>query len=417
MSWFNAYPEPHETPAGNPIGHVDGDVEDVETRGTQLTELAAMMTNSASLIQRLVDHGADMEGDAIDRLRETAGQVGGDLALAARLYEIVAPHIVAYGAALSTAQADVNPRADALHELWAQYAARANESDDLAGAVGREPDDDADPDVVAAYDRRSEDADTAATNASAALTAWREEAARYDTDWNTWHDAFESAAGGITEETTNAISDTPEDDWRGFLAAASEFLMWAGIVLAVLAVVIGGPIIAAIALAVSIASLVVVCLQMPYGDADGWDLALAIVGVIPFGAVAEGVTAFRGGAGTVGTQLLEGGGSFARNLFDVAPASGNSRLLSDFATAFSDDGARWLQGLRSGPDFLQTMNMFGPQLTGADDFLVRLFTGSDADFLDIVDDIGDLGDAITVWGAAGGNLISTADTLTGPFRD
>lgn len=415
MTWFNAYPDPQTTLTGNPIAPVDGDAEDVASRGTQLAELADMMSNSASLIQRLVDDGADMEGAAIDKLRESAGQVGGDLALAASLYEVVAPYITNYASALATAQGSLNPSAATLAELWAQYAALATEADDAQGAVGDEPEDDAEPEELTAYRQRTRDASGASASADAALDAWEAEAARYDTSWNTWHDAFMTAANGITEGTTDAIADTADDDWRGFLNAASEFLMWAGIVLAVLAIVIGGPIIAALALIVGVLALIVVICQMPSGDADGWDLAFAIVGVIPFGAAAEGFTAFRGGSGPFLSQLGEGGGSLVRNMFDVVPASGNSRLVGDFAQAFSDDGARWVLGLQSGTDFFSTMNTLGPQLAGATDFASELFTGRGADFWEVVGDL-DVPDSIAVVVGAVGTAVQTGLTFSEPWR-
>lgn len=417
MSWFGSYPAPDHTPAGNPIGPVEGDEVDVSERATQLTQLAEMMTNAAATIQRLVDHGSTMEGAAIDRLRESAGQVGDDLGLAADLYQIVAPHVTAYASALSAARTAVDPRADNLVDLWDQYALRARESDDLAGGVGRRPDADAEPEDVTAFERRQDEAQQAGADADAALAAWEDEAARYDTAWNTWHDAFLAAANGITEEATDAIRDTPEDDWRGFLASASEFLMWAGIVLAVLAVVIGGPIIAVLGTVVAVLALIVTICQMPYGDADGWDLAFAIVGVIPFGAIAEGATALRGGSGTLLSQLGDGGGSFVRTMFDVTPASGNSSLIGDIGRAFSDDGTRWLMGLRSGQDFFSTMNTLGPELVSGGDFMARLFTGRDAAFLDVVDTLyADAPDMLAYLVGAGGTGLQSMLTFSEPWR-
>ncbi len=418
MSWFNAYPAPEQTPAGNPIGPVDGDEVDVAERGTQLTELAEMMTNAAETIQRLVDHGSTMEGAAIDRLRESAGQVGGDLGLAAGLYRIVAPHVTAYAEALSAARGNVDPRAANLADLWDQYAARAREADDLAGAVGHRPDADAAPEDVAAFESRAEEAGQANSDADAALTAWEEEAARYDSAWNTWHDAFMSAANGITEEATDAIRDTPEDDWRGFLASASEFLMWAGVVLAVLAVVIGGPIIAVLGTVVAVLALVTTICQMQHGDADGWDLAFAIIGVIPFGAVAEGATALRGGSGTLLSQFGEGGGSFLRTMFDVTPASGNSALLSDITRAFSDDGTRWMLSLRSGTDFFASMNTLGPELTGSADFLTRLFTGRNPGFHDVAGELfSEVPDMAAYVVGTGGTALQSGLTFLSPWMD
>jgi hypothetical protein len=56
----------------------------------------------------------------------------------------------------------------------------------------------------------------------------------------------------------------------------------AGIVLAVLAIVIGGPIIGALAAIVAIATLVVQIAKIAIGDADWMSFAFAIIGIVPF---------------------------------------------------------------------------------------------------------------------------------------
>src|SRR5687767_9658585 len=96
---------PSQTPGGQRlIEHLRGDAGDVQTRGQQIVDLGTDMSQAWTLIQRLVEDGADMEGHAIDKLREVAGKVNEDLSKAADLYEAVGPHILTYGKALETSK-------------------------------------------------------------------------------------------------------------------------------------------------------------------------------------------------------------------------------------------------------------------------------------------------------------------------
>ena len=52
----------HNSPKGRPVEVVLGNAGDIEDRGQQIVNLGAAMTDASSLLNRLVDNGADMEG-------------------------------------------------------------------------------------------------------------------------------------------------------------------------------------------------------------------------------------------------------------------------------------------------------------------------------------------------------------------
>ena len=321
---------PSQTPGGQRlIEHLRGDAGDVQTRGQQIVDLGTDMSQAWTLIQRLVEDGADMEGHAIDKLREVAGKVNDDLSKAADLYEAVGPHILTYGNALETSKTAIDPIVDDLIELWAAYYSLSQEADTAEGAVPREPDDDADADEQSAYDTANASAVEKRGLADTKKGEWDTRAGEYDTEWNTWHTAFDTAARNIKEGFSGKIEDSWKDDMRGALEFLSNVLAIAGIVLAVLAIVIGGPIIAALAAIVAVATLVVALTRkLAFNDGSWVDVAFGVIGVIPFiGPAARG---------------LRGLG-----------APGGWRALG---TAFGDDAAR----------------LFGVGATGVDDWLSGL---------------------------------------------
>lgn len=283
------------SPDGHPIEVVEGDADEVSTRGQQITDLGNDMAASWRLISRLVDDGADMEGDAVEKIREIAGEVSKDLDKASALYLAVGPHISQYGTDLESAKNAMGPLVTSLEQLWREYYQLSRDADSAEGAVPwRKPDDDADQEDKDAYDTASENAQDARGAATAKKADWDEAAGRYDDEWDDWHTAFTNASTRIKEGVSGKIEDSWKDDMKGLLDFLADVLAVAGIVLAVLAIVIGGPIIGALAAIVAIATLVVQIAKFAVGDGDWLDLTFAIIGIVPFiGPAAKGL---RGGS-------------------------------------------------------------------------------------------------------------------------
>lgn len=217
------------------------------------------MSDAWRLISRLVDDGADMEGAAIDKVREIAGDASSDLDKASALYLAVGPHISTYGTELRSAQdAVMTPLVRRLERLWDEYYELSRDADTAEGAVPwREPDDDAEQSEKDHYAEAEAHAQQARTLATKKKGEWDVAAGQYDDEWDSWHTAFTTAAREIKDGVTGKIEDSWRDDMKGLLDFLADVLAVAGIVLAVLAIVIGGPIIGALAAIVAIATLVV----------------------------------------------------------------------------------------------------------------------------------------------------------------
>ena len=290
------------SPDGHIIEVVRGDADEVSTRGTQITDLGNAMAEAWQLISRLVDDGAEMEGAAIDKVREIAGDVSGDLDKASALYLAVGPHISRYGTELQDAQNAMSPLVLRLERLWDEYYRLSRDADTAQGAVPwREPDDDAEQADRDAYDDAVDNAQAAQGLADSKKDEWDAAAGTYDTEWDTWHLAFTTAAREIKDGVTGKIEDSWRDDMKGLLDFLADVLAVAGIILAVLAIVIGGPIIGALAAIVAIATLVVQISKVAIGDADWVSFTFAIIGIVPF--IGPAAKFLRGG--NIMTQLSD----------------------------------------------------------------------------------------------------------------
>ncbi|MGF3057538.1 hypothetical protein [Microbacterium sp. YY-01] len=350
------------SPRGHYIDNLDGTPSEVIARGEQIIDLATKMSSSSELLANLVSNGAEMEGEAIDKLREHARDVHAELGRAADLYHAVGPHMLAYGEQLETSQPLIDGLVESLRNLWRLYCEAQQVADAYGYSTPNYPtgEDANDPDLrKQAEDDLANRREDAENDALRARQAWDTEAAEYDSAWDTWYGAFNDAAQGIREETSDAIRDSTSDNIRGFLETFASFLAVAGIILAVLALVIGGPIIAALGTIVAVLSLLTTIAQMYYGDADGGDLAWAIVGVIPFSKIFSGASGVgKGmtfaddwarwtgkGAGSVG-EWAGGlnafkGMSFAEGLAEFSADLFTGRGASDWARVGSNGRHGW----------------------------------------------------------------------------
>ncbi|MEU4013620.1 hypothetical protein AB0E56_00015 [Microbacterium sp. NPDC028030] len=334
------------SPAGHPIGALTGDVESIRDRGNALQELANAMSNSATLLQRLVDNGADMEGKSVDKLAEVSGKMHAELGRAADLYDAVAPHIVQYASDLESSKTAIDPILDDLVELWATYQQK---KDAAVTAQSQVPDyptgADADDDQArqAAEDARDEAADAAAGAATGARGDWDARAADYDREWNSWHTAFTNAANNIREDTSDKIEDSTWDNLDGFLQFMSDFLAVAGIVLAVLAIIVGGPIIAALAAIVAIATLIVAVARLARGNGSVIDVVFGVIGVIPL--IGPAIKFARGPIAMIrGADFGADGMRFVNAFAGRAPLSTLSQIRGGFTTGFAEFSARLFTG-------------------------------------------------------------------------
>ena len=275
------------SPRGRGIAYVEGDASAVEQRGRDIKELGDGMIASAALLQRVADAQDGQQGKAVDKLREVVGDSHGLLKQAGQLYAPTGPILEAYGSSLGSVQPLIRLRVDNCTTYWDEYVALPGSVDPRGTGGAGQPEAD------------SPEAETQADQDAAKLAAyelWEDEAVRFDGHYDTWEDAFELAAGQIGDVLDGKVEDGFWDHVDKFVEWVQFALAIAGIVLAVLAIVIGGPIIAALAAIVAIATLAFTLYQFIRGDKGGWDLALAVIGVIPFGKI--GMLWNKGGAST-----------------------------------------------------------------------------------------------------------------------
>ncbi|MDR2998053.1 MAG: hypothetical protein LBU78_08030 [Microbacterium sp.] len=336
---------PYNTPSGkHPIEHLDGKPDKIQARGTQITELGEEMNNAWTLINRLVEEGADMEGEAIDKLREVADEVSGDLGKGGELYAAVGPHIKKYGDAVATSQPRLNQLADDLEKKWREYYQAEDDASSKHAGLPDEPDSDAEQSDKDDYAKKESAANAAASHASTVKGEWDDLADDYDREWNTWHTAYETAVHNIKEGMSGKIKDSWSDNFGGWLSDLADVLTVLGLVFGILALIFAGPFVL-IGAVIAGALLAVQAIRFARGEATGVDLAFAIVGCIPFiGPAGRFFKAFAAPA-AAGARF-----STAMNTLRAPVAATFGGKVLDFTTGlFSGKGAtEWGEFMASG---------------------------------------------------------------------
>lgn len=344
------------SPKGRWIAEVEGDPDAIKKRGTEIEELGRMMSDSATILKGLADGTDGLQGKAAVKLREGVGDVHGTLKEAGELYTPTGPVVRAYGVALAVDQPAINGHVANARTLWETYMSLPG-SVDARGTGGLFQPEEGSPEA-----EQQADEDAAKL---AAYEAWEDEARRFDADYDSWESAFDTAASNVGDALAGKIKDSFWDDLDGFVAGALKVLAVVGLVLAVVGLVIGGPIIAALAAIVAVATLALTIYQYARGDATKLDLALAIVGVIPFGSLgklAQGKSGMLSFAGDIA------GGAFKPSTYSAA--MGQMRTLS-MASRFAGGG---FQGFRAGVSTFWQLNG-----SGVGGFVTKLMTGKGLD--------------------------------------
>lgn len=266
-----------QSPGGRDIIYVAGNPDVIVERGNQITTLGTQMLESASLLQRIAEGASGQKGLAVEKLEDVVGDVHRELKRAGEMYQPTGPVVAEYGSALEEVQPKIRSHVDNCQEYWDAFRS-------LPGYIdGQRP-------TFSMPSPGSPEATALAEDDQAKQTAydeWEAEAIAFDRDYDTWEAAFDSAADRVGEILDGKIEDGFWDKVDGFVAGALEVLKWVGLALAIAAILIGGPLIAALAAIVAIASLVLTVYQKSRGDAEWKDVILAAIGVIPFGSLGK----------------------------------------------------------------------------------------------------------------------------------
>ncbi|MFD1717828.1 hypothetical protein [Georgenia deserti] len=261
------------SPRGREIIYVEGRPSEIVSRGNEIKNLGEKMRNSAEVLEDIKTRASENQGEAIEALRESIGDSYKTLFEAADLYEPVGPVISTYGEELGSIQPVIKRHVDDCESLWSTYESLPGDKDRPGGAAG------AMRQAGMSDEAREEEAEEDEAKQQA-YDEWKTEAELFDGAYDTWENAFDNAVEGIGEEMAGSIEDSFWDDWGDFI---TEFLSWASLVLGVAALIIGGPIVAALAALAALAFLAVTIYEYSEGNKSLLDVGLAALGILPIG--------------------------------------------------------------------------------------------------------------------------------------
>lgn len=326
------------------ITTIAGDAYAIEQRGLDIESLGEQMIASADLIAKM-KLGAECRGKSLDALKGDIEDVEGDLRKAGERYKPSGTAFVSYGRTLDKVQARVNTLMPDIEKAWTTYQTAAGSFEDDSKLP---PPKEGDP---PADDR------TTQGDVNAAREAWEAKAVEYEHEYDSWWGAYEQARKDIKSANDNGVHDSWWDDQLPWLDELGKWLSYAGIVLAVLACIVGGPFIL-IGAIVGLAALAVTVWKVSCGRGNGWDIVMAAVGVFPFGkafALAKGLKAAPA-LSTLGRGLLSMGGDMVgagwRSGSKLTGLIGAGKFGQVFHAggALNRNGTRVMQGFFNGLD-------------------------------------------------------------------
>lgn len=337
------------SPKNRLIEHVEGSPFDIIDRGAEITTLGEQMLNSADLLEDIKNRALDsggQQGKAIEKLRDSIGDSYKVLREAGELYKPVGPVINDYGDALVWLQPLIEDAVEDCQRLWSHYQSLPgdrNGSTEEGGGIG------------GIGDTSAEDAEQNEA-AKQAYQDWENRADDFDLYYDSWERAFDDAVTGITSEMAGEIEDGWWDNWGSDLfEVLNTVLSIAGLVVGIIAIFAGGWV---VALIIGVAALIVTAVRFAHGEASGWDLALAVVGVIPFGKFATML-------GPV-DEVADVAGTATRTVSGATEAAGSGRALNSLMRATTgqsaDDLARLVRGMEdlgAGRQFLTSQMLVG----------------------------------------------------------
>lgn len=348
MTYYGSYMEP--SPKGRTIEMVDGEPDAISKRGGKIEQLGEDMLNSALVLQNIADSalgGESMKGKAIDALKEKIGDSHETLKQAGELYKPVGPVIKTYGDALADVQPKIETAVKEAQQKYETYTSLPGDKDDshseeeggLLGMGGTDKEDAAENEAKAQ-----------------AYQEFVDKATEFDSHYDTWEEAFESAASGIENETAGSIEDSI---WSDF----ADILKVVGTIVAIAALLTGIGAIIWIGVAIGVATTLVTGMQIANGEANWVDFGLAVLTIFPVGKV--------GNLSKFGHFTKAGSLSAIKGMFSGSSAIGKPLM------SIADDsiiGAWRSGGLSAVGKFLGTGSARG--ITGVVDDGVRLYSHS-----------------------------------------
>lgn len=274
----------HTTPENHhEIRSISGEAEDIYDRGVQIESLGHQMIEAARVLTMIKD-GAEIRGKSLESIKDSVGDAAADLDQAGKRYKPSGTAIRKYGDVLHDTQQAIDPVIVEAERLWAIYeTARAAHFDaqDVPPPDGEPVEGEPDPAKT-----RQDGIDAAHRAVSAAYEAWKTEARKYDAPFEAWDVAYDTARTSLKDANDDGVKDGFWDDALPAIESLLTVLSYVGAVLAVLAIVIGGPFIAILALIVGVVTLALTIIKVAKGRGSGWEIAVAVIGILPFGKLA-----------------------------------------------------------------------------------------------------------------------------------
>lgn len=285
------------TPKGREFREIDGNAPLIDERGTNIVRLARKMESTVRFIDQIAEPGCRTEageGEAMDSIRDEGKDLRDELELAAERYRPTGEAMVEYAEYLEKTQPEIDDAIDAAERSYQAYldALEALQTAQSAEANFDMPDDPSPADN--AREQGLKDAtSTAQGNVATAQSTFEQDGQTYDRIFERWEvDEYDATVRKITEAIDGGLNDGFWDNVMGALEAIVEVLKWVGLVLAVLALVFGGPLLALAALVVGVLILVGTIVLAMDGRKGLGDIIWAVVGILPLGKLAKGPAAF-----------------------------------------------------------------------------------------------------------------------------
>jgi len=342
------------------LSELDGSPSKIEAAGNHYIEIGERMSATADELKKLGD-GEKYKAKSLDKVRESAREMQGELRKVGERYEKTGPVLVTYAGALRTARnTTVDPYVERIataHQASLDAAAERREAqstvDDNNTTWFWEHE--ASDHEKAVAKSALADAKSAATTAENALEDLWE---AFESGFSDWDQAYDKAVGGI--EDAMEASGVDDSWWEDLLDGIATVATVVATIAVIAALVIGGPIFLAIAAVAGIVALVAHCIMMACGSKRvSWtDIAFDAIGVLPFlGAFGKAFAAGRGGMGALRAGLGFGNASsgflaigrnaIVRDLRTVVGAgrgAGNRAMREAAASGLADDILRSTRG-------------------------------------------------------------------------
>lgn len=310
---------------------IEGDAQGIIDRGREISRLGRQMIGAAGVLSAIADGATEERGRSIERIREEVGDAHEELALAGERYKPTGVAMTTYGHALDGVQSKLRPLVleieQAKRQLDAKIAAAQDAQETAEDSADYDPTDSTAQGTHEANRWQAREAGIAAGNAQIHLDGLLDD---FDTQWNVWDEAYDAALNAIEDATEGNVSDSWTDNIADIVQIIVDVVTVIGIIVTIAALIIGGPILALIAVALAVVILLGTLILYDAGRATKGDLAWAIVGILPFGRLGS---LFKAGSRLQALKF------FAGPVFEVGDAIGDIRRLRGIRVAVQAMGS------------------------------------------------------------------------------